>query len=289
MFAIQLNNENNVENAYGIAKRLTQLGKDVIVFSQLENEKDEKDREGIKTEKVPKDKASNDFIAKNFIISKFEESYGSGFLHIIEDAVKIEKDPNDFILAIERVMDVFDYDSWFSTVTDRCNYVFNKFNPRLEFILDDPEDPVSNKLGIPKNLMFTSHANTFWTIYHRRNSSHSIQRYSECFSISMFAIIEYLARRKASRSGNQPYFMNQYLSIREEIGTFSFIDMHQQSKANEKEIMQKEDALFKSMNVNFAPDNNIDIVLETVYQKIQEKIQAINTNGQEQKTIDTAS
>lgn len=36
--------------------------------------------------------------------------------------------------------------------------------------------------------------------------------------------------------------------------------------------MQEEDALFKSMNVDYAPDNNLDIVLDAFYAKIKEKM-----------------
>jgi hypothetical protein len=35
--------------------------------------------------------------------------------------------------------------------------------------------------------------------------------------------------------------------------------------------MQEEDAIFKSLNVNYAPDNNVDVILDTLYAKILEK------------------
>jgi len=35
--------------------------------------------------------------------------------------------------------------------------------------------------------------------------------------------------------------------------------------------MQEEDKIFKSMNVNYAPDNNIDKVLEILYSRLREK------------------
>ena len=288
MFAIQLSNKENIEDVIDIAKKLMQVENDVVVFSQLED-KEEKDVEldGLTMHKVPEELRSNNFMAKNYIISKFEEEHEHGFLHIIEDPLKLDKDPSEFISKVQTMMDVLDYSIWFSTTTDGCNFLFNKFNPRLEFMIDD--ELVAQKLGLSNDLMFTSHANTFWTIYHRRNADEHIQRYSESFFVSMYAIIEYLARRKANRRVGQPYFMNQYLSIKEECGAFSLKKQWHDPHSLDKETMQKEDALFKSMNVNFAPDNNIDVVLETVYQKIQEKLQAINENGKEQKTANTAS
>ena len=36
-------------------------------------------------------------------------------------------------------------------------------------------------------------------------------------------------------------------------------------------IMKKEDDIFKSMNINFAPDNSVDQVLEQLWEKISQK------------------
>lgn len=60
-------------------------------------------------------------------------------------------------------MDVLDYSIYFSTTTDRCNYVYKKFNPRLTIAMDD--ELARSKLGLPSSIAFTSHSNTCWTIY----------------------------------------------------------------------------------------------------------------------------
>lgn len=86
----------------------------------------------------------------------------------------------------------------------------------------------------------------------------------------MFYIIEYLARRKATKAKDSLYFMNQYLSIFDEVGTFHAISSEKSQLDPNK--MQEEDALFKSMNINYAPDNNIDVILDSFYSKIKEKI-----------------
>jgi hypothetical protein len=33
-------------------------------------------------------------------------------------------------------------------------------------------------------------------------------------------------------------------------------------------LMQKEDAIFKSLNINYNPDNSIDLVLDSLYSKL---------------------
>jgi len=60
-------------------------------------------------------------------------------------------------------MDIFDYSIYFSTVTDPCNYIFKKFNPRLTLDIDD--DSIRSKLNLPNSVSFTSHSNTCWLIY----------------------------------------------------------------------------------------------------------------------------
>ena len=52
--------------------------------------------------------------------------------------------------------------------------------------------------------------------------------------------------------------------------------MNREVNESDKEIespeaMKQEDDLFKSLKVNYAPDNNIDLVLERTYKKLQSK------------------
>lgn len=44
-------------------------------------------------------------------------------------------------------MDVLDYGVYFSVVTDPCNYVFKKFDPRLSLVIDD--EAMKSKLSLP--------------------------------------------------------------------------------------------------------------------------------------------
>jgi len=48
---------------------------------------------------------------------------------------------------------------------------------------------------------------------------------------------------------------------------------------NDKQIMmQKEDEMFKKMGINFAPDNNVDMVLERLAEQLKKKLAAMSTN-----------
>lgn len=213
------------------------------------------------TEVVFPDSIDNIAKRKNFIIDYVKAKNFKGFLHIIEDTIVLDKDPFDYIAQIENAMDVFDYSIHFSTVADPCNYVFSKFNPRLSLDIDD--DGIKARLSLPSTVSFTSHSNTCWLIYNFNKLQDNIQKFDERFSIAMYMIIEYLARRRASKKDGQLYYMNQYLSISSELGTYHNEDI--QSDQIDPTVMQNEDAIFKSMNVDFTPDNNIDTVLNDFY------------------------
>ena len=60
------------------------------------------------------------------------------------------------------------------------------------------------------------------------------------------------------------------MSIGDEIGAYDIIDEGNEVKI-EQDTMQEENDLFKSLNINYAPDNNIDVVLDALYSKIKAK------------------
>lgn len=206
---------------------------------------------------------------KNFIIKHCEKKNSCGFLHIIEPTTELLKNPNEYINAIENAMNVFDYDIHFSTVTDGCNYLFNKFNPRLTLDIDEIE--IKQKLNLPDRISFTSHSNISWIIFNLDHLKNDIPMFDERFSIAMFVIIEYLARRKATRKPGQLYLMNQYLSISDEYGTFRFVNTNKNDEISQ-EKMNEENEIFKSMKIDYSPDNNIDMVLDMFYLKLTEKL-----------------
>ena len=191
---------------------------------------------------------------RNWVNSKYASD--CGFLHIIEDSVELLKDPSSFISDLENMMAALDYTVWFSTVTDGCNYVYQKYNPRIRVSCDRPE---CEKLGIKGELDFTSHSNTKWIAYDMsKTAGTDLMRFDERFTVAMFFIIEFLARRRNTKCPDQLFYMNQYLTVGSEASTFRNFKSSVPNSQPDPAVMKKEDDIFKSMNINFAPDNNVD-------------------------------
>lgn len=136
---------------------------------------------------------------RNWINTYFKANNFTGILHILEDNTTVLKDPTEFMLDLENIMDTFDYDVWFSTVCDKCNYLYAKYNPRLAIELDKPE---YSKFNFSKKLLFTSHSNTQWIAYNFAKVPDDLLKFNEKFSIPMYYIIEFLARRRNTKKQN---------------------------------------------------------------------------------------
>ena len=100
-------------------------------------------------------------------------------------------------------MNVLDLNNWCGTVTDGCNYIYSKYNPRLSISIDKPE---YQKLNIDK-VIFCSHSNVQWLVYDLERADDNELFFNESFTVDMFWIIEYLARRRNTHP-NSLYFMN---------------------------------------------------------------------------------
>ena len=149
---------------------------------------------------------------------------------------------------VEKMLDALDLNSWLGTVTDGCNLVYTKYNPRLRVKIDRPD--YKEKLGVDE-LVFCSHSNTQWMVFNVKKGD--------------------VARRRNTHPESL-YFMNQYVTVPSELGTFVNREVNESDKEIESpEAMKQEDDLFKSLKVNYAPDNNIDLVLERTYKKLQSK------------------
>jgi GR25 family glycosyltransferase involved in LPS biosynthesis len=143
---------------------------------------------------------------KNFVIDYFKEAGFKGFAHILEDNVIFFKDPSKYLTTIEKTMSFLDYDIHFSTVTDPCNYIFSKFNPRITLDIDNQ---TLLDLGLTSAISFTSHSNAAYIIYNFNAFVNTeIPKFNESFSVAMYMIIEFLARRKAQKRKDQLYYMN---------------------------------------------------------------------------------
>ncbi len=129
-----------------------------------------------------------------------------GFLHVLADTVEVLKDPSQFVVQLESAMKALDYSLWLSTVTDPCNYVYSKYNPRIRISCDREE---CSKVGLSGDICFTSHSNTQWMSYDMAVLKGSdLLRFDERFTVPMFFIIELLARRRAAKKTGDLYYMN---------------------------------------------------------------------------------
>ena len=125
-FAIICSNENN-----NVSQILANINSDkVVIFYTSEEYISTIDKEKYEVVQIPSEK-DNQAKIKNFAIKYMKENH-SCWLHLIEDTIEILKDPTQFISDIEKTLDVFGLNSFFSTITDICNYVFQKYNPRLK-------------------------------------------------------------------------------------------------------------------------------------------------------------
>lgn len=262
--------EKNVKNVLNLIDALTAnaVADKITVYTRFSPEQFNISRERCicSGESIPTE-CDNEPKTRNWINSKYSQD--CGFLHVINDGVEILKDPARFVSDIENMITALDYTVWFSTVTDGCNYVYQKYNPRIRVQCDRLE---CAKLGICGELDFTSHSNTQWVIYDMsRTYGTDLMRFDEKFTIAMFFIIEFLARRRNTKQPGQLFYMNQYLTVGSENGTFRDLKSETPDAQPDPIVMKKEDEVFKSMNVNFAPDNNIDQVLEQLWEKIFQK------------------
>lgn len=191
-----------------------------------------------------------------------------GFVHVVKSSVELTGvGLETFLTDLEKMMDTLDYSVWFNTALDGCNFVYSKYMPRMSVKMDDPE--VNMKAGLP-DLDVTSHSNTQWVVYDMpRLKGSDLLRFDEKFSIPMFFIIEFLARRRNTKASGSLYFMNQYLTVATEKGVFKEVKRAREPEDSAK--MKAEDAVFRSMNLDFTADQSLDMVLETLWEKIAAK------------------
>lgn len=147
---------------------------DIIVYCKNNYSELLKDK-NVKVTEIP-DNINTVVKFKNFVIND-SKSKGVEWLHLIEDSIKILKNPDDMINDIENIMNVLDLNSWLCTVTDLCNFVYSKYNPRINLKIDIEE---FQKFNI-NELVFCSHSNTQWMIFNLVKADESELKFSEDF------------------------------------------------------------------------------------------------------------
>ena len=112
---------------------------DITVFSEQEVPEFNigHERTQCRSEKFPVcGNPASETARRNAVLKKYEAEGFTGMLHVISDNVNILGDPSDFMDDLDSMMREFDYPLWLSTVTDPCNYIYNKYSPRLMLVND---------------------------------------------------------------------------------------------------------------------------------------------------------
>ena len=203
---------------------------------------------------------------RNFVTETFYSAKIKTFLHVVSDALPIKNEKLDlFVPAIEEMMRKFKQISWFSTRSDPCNYVFEKYNPKYKVEIDKPNSENYNRM-----VYFTAFANTAWTIFdYSVVSDLDMVKLNDSFRIPMFYIVEYLSRRRKYQTA----FMNAYPTVDEERWVFDPSSMFVQKLEPEKEKFgredyEKENKLFMEMKVDFEPLTNVEKIFEMICEKL---------------------
>ena len=223
----------------------------------------------VSTVEIPEELRDRTASIKNFVSKHYIDIGYKGFLHVLEDSLEMLKEnPVEFYDAIEEMMTKLGLKSWFNTVTDVCNYTFKIYNPRIKVMIDKED---ARKV-YDKSINWTSHANTFYVIYDMSVAEYEDIRFEDRFTIPMFFIIEFLARRRNTKKSGELNYMNFYPSIQEEIGVFRAkpekyppIEKTEQQKKTENETYEKENRLYKELNVDNSADVSVETIIEDMY------------------------
>ena len=101
----------------------------------------------VQVHQVPNESAESEPKIRNYVNKFFKDSRFSGFLHVVSDGVELLDGLSKYADEIEHVMDVLDYSVHLATVTDPCNYIYNRYSPRVTVHIDSQEH--REKLQLP--------------------------------------------------------------------------------------------------------------------------------------------
>ena len=137
VFAFVQLDDKNRECLERAVKKLLSLGiaSDVHVFTGSAASTDIGDSR-VQVHQVPDEAAESEPKLRNYVSKHFKDSGFSGFLHVVSDTVELLDGLPKYADEIEHVMDVLDYSVHLATVTDPCNYVYNRYSPRIAVHLD---------------------------------------------------------------------------------------------------------------------------------------------------------
>lgn len=233
----------------------------IIVFKPQDNKSNDEEINylNVKVQHFPSDIIDHDTKLRNFVSKSLLDSKINGFVHVLEDDVKIIGETRVFLDEIEKMMSILNLKSWFNTSCDMVNYVFQKYNPRFYIKIDDEQFMPK----YDKTIAWCSNANTIWVCYNMSKATYEDIRFEEQFTVPVYYIIEFLARRRNIKKLGELYYMNLYPSIQEELDVFT-IDPSVVKKSQPEEQMKAENDIFKSMNINYTSDNDVNVVMDDI-------------------------
>lgn len=208
---------------------------------------------------------------KNFILkdisSKFWKDGSFPWFYMVEDNIEFLKDPSQFYSDIEELIEFLDYGTWFNTITDVCNLVFDKYDPRSNIVIDVPK---YQKI-FSKTICWCSHSNpSLFIINTKLESKEKIENgfFDDSFYIPMFWIIKYLAVRSVEDKGQ--YFMNFYPTVESERGVFKKIEGLVDEQIS-RDLFIAEDKKFKEQNISIEPCTDVQYALDFIYSKFNKR------------------
>lgn len=218
----------------------------------------------VDTTEIPEDVYEKDSKIHNFVVKWYFENGTKGFLHVFMDGYEVVSDKfSKFVPEIEEFMGLFKYDVWLNTFTDECNFIFDKWIPRV--YVDINEEALMKKYS--KKIMLTSNANTNYIIYNLDLLKIDDVLFDETFSIAMFYIIKFFAERRNRKIPGA--FMNLYPTLESENGILKKVKENPKDlDKSEKDKMDKESEEFKKMNVDIHPTEHyeeaLDFIIDTL-------------------------
>lgn len=235
----------------------------IFVFSIFDNQP-LSNCENITCISIPEEFRHSQSKIKNYVTKYFFNKNFEGYLHVIEDQVVIFNSPTNFINEIEIMMSKLGIKSWFNTITDKCNYTFNVYNPRFLIEIDDDE----YKKIYDKTIFWTSHANTSWVCYNFNDSCYEDFEFDEIFKVPMFYIISFFAKRRANKKTNEMYYMNFNPTIDSEKNVFKSLEIDESISITPEE-QQTEYNKFKELKFNIQADSKIEPIFDDLVENLK--------------------
>lgn len=194
----------------------------------------------------------------NFILKQEKNlSNRPRFLFVVQDCVIVKNCISGFMSQLLQMMKCLKMSSWLNTACDAMNYVYQKYSPRLQIDFGDDD---AKKIG-SKTLLFTSHSNTYMMCFDLDSDIEKL-KFNEELSTPMYYTIEFLARRKKNDAFA---FMNMYPTVMNEQNVFTLDAKIANADKLNAELIKQDDEKFKTMNIDYSADNNIEQLEQKLY------------------------